>query len=236
MASEGASWGGEEYEVAQDVEGQHSDEQVDNFAQDALVSGDAADNGTEDGGDYDPESVTIGTPPQVPEQVASSTLSQRQPSKPKMSGGFLVEASDDEEEEGEDADESTTITNNNAQIEQPEVQTQAQTALATAMPETHSGATAIPTPDLPSKAPLAVPSLDPVTLLEARVKEDPRGDMDAWLNLIADHRLRSQVDEVRSVYNRFLEVFPQAVCLILLATVYPRILTILPGRCLGRMD
>jgi cleavage stimulation factor subunit 3 len=57
--------------------------------------------------------------------------------------------------------------------------------------------------------------LDPVALLEARIKEDPRGDMDAWLNLIADHRRRNKLDEVRSVYNRFVEVFPQAVGLLL---------------------
>jgi cleavage stimulation factor subunit 3 len=52
--------------------------------------------------------------------------------------------------------------------------------------------------------------MDPVVLLEARVKEDPRGDMDAWLNLIADNRRRSKLAEVRSVYSKFVEVFPQA--------------------------
>jgi cleavage stimulation factor subunit 3 len=53
--------------------------------------------------------------------------------------------------------------------------------------------------------------LDVLGTLEDRVKEDPRGDMDAWLALIADHRRRNKFDDLRGVYNRFLEIFPQAV-------------------------
>ncbi|KOS17678.1 mRNA 3'-end-processing protein RNA14 [Escovopsis weberi] len=34
--------------------------------------------------------------------------------------------------------------------------------------------------------------------------------MDAWLHLIADHKRRRRFDDVRSVYHRFLDVFPQA--------------------------
>ncbi|KAF4126057.1 cleavage stimulation factor subunit 3 [Geosmithia morbida] len=68
----------------------------------------------------------------------------------------------------------------------------------------------IPEPHVPVGIP-TVAGLDPTVILEARIKEDPRGDMDAWLGLMADHRRRSSVDALRSVYNRFLEVFPQAV-------------------------
>jgi cleavage stimulation factor subunit 3 len=50
-----------------------------------------------------------------------------------------------------------------------------------------------------------------VALLEARIQEDPRGDMYAWMNLLADHKRRSRLDDLRRLYNRFLEVFPQAV-------------------------
>ena len=72
---------------------------------------------------------------------------------------------------------------------------------------------AVPAPPDVSAAQAAAPvaGLDPVALLEARVKEDPRGDMDAWLNLIADHRRRNNVEGLRNVYNRFVGVFPQAV-------------------------
>ena len=203
MASEGASWEEEGYGTAEGAQIQHSDEQVDNFAQDSHVSGDTADNGTEDGGDYDPESVTIGTPSQIPEKAASATPSQRQPSKPKMSGGFLIEASDDEDEE------DTEPTNDNSQATTS--QTQNQAPVPTPSPQVNIGAAVVPPPVVPSNVIPAMTSLDPVALLEARVKEDPRGDMDAWLNLIADHRRNSRLNEARSTYNRFLEVFPQAV-------------------------
>lgn len=201
MASEGASWDEEGY-GAQDAQIQHSDEQVDNFAQDSHVSGDAADNGTEDGGDYDPESVTIDTPSQVPETAASAPPSQRQPSKPKMSGGFLVEASDDEDEDEEPTNGSMEPTASNFQ---------SQASAPNPSTLVNSGVVSIPNPNVPSNVTPALAGLDPVALLEARVKEDPRGDMDAWLNLIADHRRNSRLNEARSTYGRFLEVFPQAV-------------------------
>jgi len=53
--------------------------------------------------------------------------------------------------------------------------------------------------------------LDRIGLLEDRVKEDPRGDVEAWLSLISEHKKRNKVEEVRSVYDRFFAVFPQAV-------------------------
>lgn len=200
MASEGASWGEEGFDATEGGQVQHSDEQVDNFAQESNVSGDAADNGTEDGGDYDPESVTIGSPAQVPEKAASATPSQRPASKPKMSGGFLVEASDDEDEEpANDAPTAADAPSQN--LPGPStVSTEANTPAAAAVPAPVVSSTVTP----------AMTSLDPVALFEARVKEDPRGDMDAWLNLIAEYRRSSRLDQARNVYNRFVEVFPQA--------------------------
>ncbi|KAK7415855.1 mRNA 3'-end-processing protein rna14 [Neonectria magnoliae] len=200
MASEGASWGEEGFEAAEGGQAQHSDEQVDNIAQESHVSGDGADNGTEDGGDYDPESVTIGSPAPVPEKAASATPSQRLSSKPKMSGGFLVEASDDEDEDEEPVDAATAAT-----VPPPDQPDQ-----STPSPEVNTPAPVVPAPAVSSNVNPAMTSLDPVALLEARVKEDPRGDMDAWLNLIADHRRSSRLDQARNVYNRFLDVFPQA--------------------------
>ena len=52
---------------------------------------------------------------------------------------------------------------------------------------------------------------DKVGLLEDRIKEDARGDMDAWTSLIAEHRRRGKVDDARKVYERFFVVFPSAV-------------------------
>ena len=52
---------------------------------------------------------------------------------------------------------------------------------------------------------------DKVVVLEERVREDPRGAMDAWLGLMAEHRARDDYDAARQVYGRFLETFPQSV-------------------------
>ncbi|KAI9883229.1 MAG: hypothetical protein M1823_005005 [Watsoniomyces obsoletus] len=51
---------------------------------------------------------------------------------------------------------------------------------------------------------------DIVGMLEDRIKEDPRGDMDAWLSLIAEHRRRNRLQDARAVYDRFFKVFPMA--------------------------
>jgi cleavage stimulation factor subunit 3 len=209
MASEETSWGNEGFAAAEGDHTQHSDEQVDNFAQDSHVSGESADNGTEDGGDYDPEYVpdeSVVPDPPVPEKAAPAVPSQRPASsKPKMSGGFLVEASDDEDEDDDEGGNAAGP----GQREPSASQSQA------GQP-TEAKASSASVPPVPTNVPsnvtaTPVASLNPVTLLEARIKEDPRGDMDAWLNLIADHKRNSRLDDLRKVYNRFLEVFPQSV-------------------------
>lgn len=213
MASEEASWGGEEYSVADGDDTPRSDQQVDGFAQDSNVAGDPTgdaeveaeeeeEEGSDDGADYDPESVTFNAP-QLPEKSASATPSQRPQAKPKMSGGFVMDASDDEDDEDDDESPAPTGAPEPAQNE----------AEADAVPQPQAATTHQP------EVPFSMPGLDPVMLLEARIKEDPRGDMDAWLNLIADHKRRNRFDELRTVYNRFLEVFPQAVSCLTLPSI-----------------
>lgn len=234
MASEGTSWGNEGFAAAEGDHTQHSDEQVDNFAQDSHVSGESADNGTEDGGDYDPEYVPVETvlpDPPVPENAAPAVLSQRPTPKPKMSGGFLVEASDDEDDDQEDNAGPGEPSASQGQVGQP---TEIKMAIAPAPP--------LPTNAPPNVTATPVASLDPVALFEARIKEDPRGDLDAWENLIADHRRNSRLDEVRKVYNRFLEVFPQSVSGLVFSLLFfcficmHARLTQIIGRCVGGMD
>lgn len=53
---------------------------------------------------------------------------------------------------------------------------------------------------------------DRIGILEDRIKEDPRGDLDAWLNLVGEHRKRGKIEDARGVYERFLAVFPSSVC------------------------
>ena len=52
---------------------------------------------------------------------------------------------------------------------------------------------------------------DRIGMLEDRIKESPQGDMDAWLELLAEYRRRDKVEETRLTYERFLSIFPSAV-------------------------
>lgn len=52
---------------------------------------------------------------------------------------------------------------------------------------------------------------DKVGQLEDRIAEDPRGDIDAWYSLIAEHQKKGKSDEARAVYERFFLVFPACV-------------------------
>ena len=52
---------------------------------------------------------------------------------------------------------------------------------------------------------------DKVGQLEDRIKEDPRSDTEAWMTLISHYREKGQLDQMRSVYDRFFKVFPDAV-------------------------
>ncbi|KAF2707352.1 hypothetical protein K504DRAFT_458783 [Pleomassaria siparia CBS 279.74] len=61
-----------------------------------------------------------------------------------------------------------------------------------------------------SSLPKARLAQDRVGILEDRIAEDPRGDTEAWLSLIEEHRRRHKYDEARAVYDRFFKVFPSA--------------------------
>ena len=52
---------------------------------------------------------------------------------------------------------------------------------------------------------------DRVGILEDRIAEDSKGDVDAWLALIGEHRKRNKLDDARTVYERFFKIFPSAV-------------------------
>lgn len=207
MAAEDASWGEEEYSIGGGAaQAQHSDQQVENFAPHSHASGDAADSGSDDGGDYDPESVLLEPSNPVPPNKPSGSLSpaqQRPVSKPKVSGGFLVEVSDEEDEEDEEDEDNGETP---ADTPQPGLSARVQDA-AKEPPKQEPATNTVPTPDVPP----VFGGLDPVALLEARTREDPRGDMDAWLNLIANHKRANNLEALRGVYNRFAEYFPQAV-------------------------
>lgn len=190
MASDEESWEKGDSAAPEGDQPEYEEAPTENTAEAPYDPGHIQDDASDDGADYDPESVGIEPDITPAEETPPSPPSPpRAASKPKMSGGFIVEASDDEEEPAP-----------------------AQNALVANIA---SNKPATPAPGLEGFAPIppGMAGLDPVTLLEARIKEDPRGDMDAWLNLMAEHRSRSRLDDLRKVFHRFLEVFPQAVSL-----------------------
>lgn len=169
-----------------------------------------------DSGEYDPESVVISTtatpvpaaPAAVPPPTAS-TSSPRPTKKPKKAGGFIVGSSDDEDDTPA-PQMSVTL--------QPQAVNAAATD-APAQPFTHSPQdqpTASHTAEIPTQVSNGQASnqhmpANIIGILEERVKNDPRGDMDAWLALIDETRRHNVVQSSRSVYERFLQTFPQSV-------------------------
>ena len=84
------------------------------------------------------------------------------------------------------------------------------TAVSPAPPATTTSNT--PMPATNGEAPAAATTQrlphDVVGRLEDRIKDDPKCDVDAWWELIAHYRAKTQVDNVRKVYERMLEVWP----------------------------
>ncbi|KAI1371292.1 hypothetical protein F4677DRAFT_315338 [Hypoxylon crocopeplum] len=175
----------------------------------------------EDGGEYDPESVTISTAP-APIVERHTSNSPRPSKKPKTAGGFIVNSSDDE-----DDDTPTPVPAYNPNTLKP-TPSEAQTRPFSHSPLQQTTAGPGLTDHTPAQASndltpeTAAPSVttaattrsrlptDFVGILEDRIKDDPRGDLEAWLALIDEQKRRYKFDEARAVYERFLEVFPQA--------------------------
>ncbi|KAL9106940.1 MAG: hypothetical protein Q9227_008063, partial [Pyrenula ochraceoflavens] len=73
-------------------------------------------------------------------------------------------------------------------------------------PSTSNGVLPNPTAALPK---VRLPH-DRVGILEDRIKEDPRGDMTAWFDLIREHKDRNKYQETCRTYDRFFKTFPSA--------------------------
>jgi len=94
---------------------------------------------------------------------------------------------------------------NNSIAESQTTQSKSQAEVPTATQSATSPTTALPKARLPH---------DRIGILEDRIKEDPRGDLDAWLSLISEQRKRGKLDDARNAYERLFTVFPWAVSLI----------------------
>lgn len=237
MASEAAeenTWAqdGGDSEVDGGVQNSNSDNTQDfNLSPSAApqTSGDfapSADGTSEDVGEYDPESVSVTPLPQPGQQDLLKPAPQPASKKRKTAGGFLVGDSDSE-------DDSSTPASNSLPAEPtpashafphhpPHATTSPQEAQGAVsdVPSTsqaiNAPATSVEAPDSSPHVAPAQPSSaqhppDVVTRLEEQIKDDPRGAMDAWLDLIAELRSRNDIEDIRKVYERFLAVFPTSV-------------------------
>lgn len=60
---------------------------------------------------------------------------------------------------------------------------------------------------------------DVAGILEDRISQDSRGDVDAWLQLINYHQKKGKIEDARAVYERFFAQFPTSVSF--LPTIHP---------------
>ncbi|RKF72115.1 mRNA 3'-end-processing protein RNA14 [Golovinomyces cichoracearum] len=190
-------------------------------------------------GDYDPSSIPTNPAIAVAEHEGSSSCSQASTRKPKTVGGFIADDSDEEYEAAlpdipcADSQPSASNIPNQAlplsphqsPVFQQHLQASHKTQVETKSEKLPLNVNSVVAGNSPvqassglnsivSQAGVSVPKArlpnDRTGILEDRIKEDTRGDIDAWLALIKEHRNRNKLDEARAVYERFLKVFPQA--------------------------
>ena len=100
---------------------------------------------------------------------------------------------------------------NGAQMATPGDEESTPTATPTAAVPVEDSAQPTGAPLMASALPKARLPHDKIGILEDRIKEDERGDIEAWLTLISEHRKRGKLDDARRTFARFLQVFPQCV-------------------------
>lgn len=187
----------------------------------------SADGTSEDVGEYDPESVSVTPLPQLDQQNSLKPAPQPTSKKRKTAGGFLVGDSDSEDDSSTPASNSlpadpipapNSISHSPLHASTPAQEVQGAVPNVPSVSQTgNAPATSVEAPDSSPQVAEAQsnsgvkPPQDIVTTLEERTKDDPRGAMDAWLDLIAELRSRNNIEDTRKVYERFLAVFPQSV-------------------------
>ncbi|KAI0160180.1 hypothetical protein GGR57DRAFT_409234 [Xylariaceae sp. FL1272] len=180
------------------------------------------------GASYDPESTLAAQPLpalSIPEERSASVASSRPTKKPKTAGGFLIGSSDDEDD-AHDADDPPPRASVPTAMMPAAIDAQTRPFVHSALQQSTTGPEASSLQSQPPNggpgantdqtaaaiAPVSKSRLpaDIIGSLEDRVQEDPKGDTDAWFTLIGEFKRRHQVVDARNVYERFLDVFPQA--------------------------
>lgn len=133
------------------------------------------------------------------------------PKKPRIVAGFIHEESDDED----DAPTPGSITSHLQVATNPRNISPSALAHEIVVEEPTGGSESVPVPTTITTSSQMLPKArlphDRIGQFEDRIKEDPKGDVEAWLALIDEHRSRNKLDDARAVYERFFKVFPQAV-------------------------
>ncbi|KAL7619907.1 mRNA 3'-end-processing protein rna14 [Parahypoxylon ruwenzoriense] len=233
FAPEGGTpaWSADDWSGTTENQPTHS-EQSDQHSEDVPTSVDQVphpsdnvsnDEEEDEGAEYDPESVTITTvSAPVVERLVSN--SPRPSKKPKTAGGFIVGSSDDEDDTPTPAPAYTNTLKPTPSDTQVHPLTHTPLQQDTTPKDTSSYSPAREADGLAAQAiasntatPTAAATAtrsrlptDIVGILEDRIKEDPRGDLEAWLTLIDEHKRRHKIEDARSAYERFLKVFPQS--------------------------
>jgi cleavage stimulation factor subunit 3 len=237
-ARQGAAWeANEEYgETGGDDQErtQHSaDEEYSvDMARNVAGDGSSHDGPADDVGDYDPASVTSAPDPTLqtaPGYVPLKPSPQPAAKKPRTAGGFLVGDSDSEDDDAPAPGSSGHApgpVSQSSYSQSPAIaaaestgapsnafpDSQVKAAVAMVVPTNSLGNGDIASPTTPQGTVAAAPAPpDRMAFLEARVRDDPRGALDQWMALIAEHRERNNLEDLRQIYDRFLVLFPQAV-------------------------
>ncbi|KAF2666956.1 hypothetical protein BT63DRAFT_427369 [Microthyrium microscopicum] len=200
-------------------------------------AGDVTLESEEEDEDYDPSAlVTPALPVSAPKP--SDTVENEVPSAgPRTKGGFIVDESEDEEDvpavgtngmnggngviEEQRSATGTPLNTSDVQIPKTEdMPSNVNTTLnvsASSLPSDIRATATPPIPNLPQisdqanyASPLPKPrsSKDAVGILEDRIKEDSRGDIEAWFGLISEYRSKGKFDDARAVYDRYFKLFP----------------------------
>ncbi|KAJ2983866.1 hypothetical protein NUW58_g6178 [Xylaria curta] len=233
-----ASWADNGWTGGMDANGSHmeSGDQEEQFpaiqagppSDQAEDTADIDEDSAEYDPEYDPESVEITTTPYNPESVittpalpvveerSASSASSRPAKKPKTAGGFIVGSSDDEDDAPTPPPNppkpAATNTLSHGYTHSPLRQaTPAQEAPSLHPGQASNGNTSetshpvVGGANIKSRLPT-----DVVGMLEDRIREDPKGDIEAWFALIDEQKRRHKIEDTRSTYERFFKIFPQA--------------------------
>lgn len=192
-----------------------------------------SDDAASDVGDYDPETLTssLAPTPRIAEPAPATRASLKpKPAakKTKTAGGFIVD-SDSEDDDSSTPEPSGLAALPASNRTDPSAPSPLQNV--TTLPEARAPASsnqeqgtqrtsaAAPDSGLDQSFAASIPAAntqqkvaqDKIAVLEDRVREDPRGALDAWLALMREYRDRSKINDARKTYDRFLALFPQAV-------------------------